>query len=180
MNGKAISIISIAHRSSNASHCICNDELKLAPNNMIFRAFEVIRNEKSVPYLTDYPRGSVYTIFEERTVYISSDSNKLFRELEFARGVSKEEYDKEGMQFRCLISHLAIAYDEEHNIINVLKNFSKNLFLKVSKDNFPILNNCFAKRELRNYAILFPHNICAARRDLSHKLRNSPKYFFWS
>lgn len=103
----------------NAAHSICNDELKLDPQDMIFRVFEVIRNEKSKLYFKNCDDDEMLTvIFEEHTGYVCTDSNRLFLELEYTRGVSKEEYDNEGMQFRSLLSHLATTYCEERDMLN--------------------------------------------------------------
>ena len=95
----------------NACHCLQNDGIHLQAESMSFLVFEVMRNEKSRRYFlekTDEER--VYAVFEEHSGFIWSNSNHLFLEMEFARGVSRQEIDEEGLEFRCLISHLAIDY----------------------------------------------------------------------
>jgi hypothetical protein len=100
----------------NASHCILNDHLRTSPGEMSFLVFEIVRNEKSKGYFLDQPDcGHVYAILEELTGYIWSNSNRLFLELEFVRGVSQEEIDTEGNQFRSIISHLAMDYCDRND-----------------------------------------------------------------
>ena len=58
----------------------------------------------------------VYFIIEAKTQYIFSNSNRLFLELELARGVTQEEFDQEALEFRSLLSRfsrLANASDRE-------------------------------------------------------------------
>lgn len=101
----------------NASHCILNNHLQLNPDDMFFLAFEMIKNQKSSRYFdTIYDHNLIYVVLEEHTGYIFSNSNRLFLDLEFIRGVSQHEFDTEGDKFRSLLSHLAIAYCEEHHI----------------------------------------------------------------
>ena len=101
----------------NARHCILNNPLQLNPDDMFFLAFEVIINQKSSRYFdTIYDHELIYVVLEEHTGYIFSNSNRLFLDLEFIRGVSQHEFDTEGDEFRSLLSHLAIAYCEEHHI----------------------------------------------------------------
>jgi len=102
----------------NANHCILNESLQISPNDMSFIIFRVIQNEKSILYYNDTPPEEkfVYAIFEIHTGYTTSNSNQLFLDLELARGVSQQEYDTEGDQFRSLISHLAISYCEKNGL----------------------------------------------------------------
>lgn len=101
----------------NASHCILNDDLHMKPDSMSFLVFKIIQNEKSSQYSSEISQNEfIYVIFETHIGYIFSNSNRLFLELELLRGVSQHEYDTEGNQFKSLISHLAIAYCEEHTI----------------------------------------------------------------
>jgi len=101
----------------NATHCILNKDLQLKYDNMSFIAFQVIKNDKSRQYCSDVSQEKfIYVIFEKHTGYISSNSNRLFLELELARGVSQYEFDIEGDQFRSLLAHLTITYCKKHNI----------------------------------------------------------------
>ena len=103
----------------NAMTCILNDGLQLKPDDMSFLAFEVKINPKSSRYSdTLYDHNMIYVVFEEHNGYIFSNSNRLFFDLEFIRGVSQHELDTEGNEFRSLLSHLAISYCEEHNILD--------------------------------------------------------------
>ena len=54
----------------------------------------------------------IFVVIEEHTRYICSNSNKLFLEMELASGVSQDEYNNEGLVFRSVISHMAMAYCE--------------------------------------------------------------------
>lgn len=104
----------------NACHCILNEHLQLNPDDMSFLAFQVVKNHKSSRYFNDkYKDDLIYVVLEENTGYISSNSNRLFLDLELNRGVSQHEFDNEGNEFRSLISHLAISYCEEHNMLDL-------------------------------------------------------------
>lgn len=102
----------------NATHCILNDELHLKPEELSFVVYRVVDNAKSKEYLAKEHHEDyfVFVIFEHRTGYMWSNSTRIFLEMELARGVSQQEYDSEGWQFRSIIAHLAIAYCEEHGI----------------------------------------------------------------
>ncbi|HBC93183.1 MAG TPA: hypothetical protein DCZ10_09885 [Pelotomaculum sp.] len=96
----------------NASHCILNEDLQVKPDNMLLLAFQIIQNEKSSYYYSDDIMGDdfIYVVFEKHTEYMWSNSQKLFLELELARGVSQHEFDTEGILFRSLVAHLASDY----------------------------------------------------------------------
>lgn len=98
----------------NAAHSALNAVLRFLPDNMSFLMFQVVQNDKSKRYFAELTQDTktIYVIFENNTGYITSNSDLLFIELELARGVSQEDYDAEGIQFRSIISHLAIAYSE--------------------------------------------------------------------
>ena len=103
----------------NATHCVLNEELRLQPDDMVFRAFEVERNEKSEAYFSDpyeLQNDFMYVIFEEHTVFVWSTCSKLFLELELTRGVSRQEIDEEGVQYRSLLAHLAIYFCQRYHI----------------------------------------------------------------
>ena len=105
----------------NASNCIFNTGLQLKPEEMSFRAFRVIKNEKSAHYDISYQISCqedecIYIIFEENSGYFLTNSNWLLIELELARGVSEQEIVSEDIQFRSLLSHLAIALEEGYTI----------------------------------------------------------------
>lgn len=102
----------------NATHSILNEELQLNPDEMIFFAFLIIKNQRSDKYFQDKYQfeNSIYVVFEERTGYIWSNNNRLFVELELERGISQQEFDTEGILFRSLLSHLAILYCDDNNI----------------------------------------------------------------
>jgi hypothetical protein len=102
----------------NAYHCIYNEEQRLGPEDMRFRSFLVTRNEKSGRYFRgiDGRFDFLYVVFEDLTGYISSNDSRLFLELEFARGVSRQQIDGEGPQFRSLLGHLAMHFEEQYKI----------------------------------------------------------------
>ncbi len=89
-----ISPLTLPHRGFalaqyNATHCILNSKLKLNPQDMEFHAFEVIENSKSKVYFNHgNSHEQIYFIIEAKTQYIFSNSNRLFLELELARGVT--------------------------------------------------------------------------------------------
>ena len=97
-------ILNIA--SYNAANCILNNESRLNIQEMRFALFQVIKNRKSLEYYPD-DENFVYVIIEKHIKYIMSNSDKLFLELELFKGVTKEEYETEGLQFRSLLSRLA-------------------------------------------------------------------------
>ena len=94
---------------SNAYYCLLNDELQIQPDEMVFRFFKVIMDKRAKQYLAEEPHnilwGMCYIVFEERTGYIDSSSNKLFLDIMLERGVPQEDYDNEGLQFRCLLTY---------------------------------------------------------------------------
>ena len=98
--------------TNNATHCVQNMELQIKPDEMRFRIFRVIENEKSDKYNVGTTKDFIFVVIEEHTRYICSNSNKLFLEMELASGVSQDEYNNEGLVFRSVISHMAMAYCE--------------------------------------------------------------------
>lgn len=93
----------------NASHCIDNFGLQVAPENMVFSTFKITRNEKSEIYYQDIPEYNefIYMIFEKFTGYLISNSNLLFVKMELVQGVSQQEFDTNGLKLQALLSHLA-------------------------------------------------------------------------
>ncbi len=98
--------------TNNAVHCIQNMELQIKPEDMLFRIFRVIKNEKSDKYCEANSKDFMFVVIEEHTKYICSNSNRLFVEIDLASGISQDEYNNEGLLFRSLISHMAIASGE--------------------------------------------------------------------
>ena len=99
----------------NATHCTLNETLKICPDEMSLKAYQVIKNERSIFYYDSISQSEEYVniFFEERTGYISSNSNRLFLTMELARGISQYEYENEGNQFRSLIFHLTNSISEK-------------------------------------------------------------------
>jgi hypothetical protein len=91
----------------NAYHCIFNQELQLTPDRMLFYVFQILRDKKSSRYYAseDVIDDFIYVIFEKHTGYIWSNSQWLFLELVFAKGVSQHELATEGLQFLSLFSY---------------------------------------------------------------------------
>ena len=87
-------------------------ELQIKPEDMLFRIFRVIKNEKSDKYCEANSKDFMFVVIEEHTKYICSNSNRLFVEIALASGISQDEYNNEGLLFRSLISHMAIASGE--------------------------------------------------------------------
>lgn len=101
----------------NATNCILNADLKLAPSDLSFVAYNVIRNDKRDKYISNSLENELlFVIFEKQTGYVSSNSDRLFLDLELVRGVSRREFDAEGDQFRSLIAHRAITYCEDKGL----------------------------------------------------------------
>ncbi len=102
----------------NVKHSMLNEYLQLNPNEMIFFAFLMIKNQKSEKYFCDKYQFEkfIYVVFEEHTGYVWSNNNRLFVELELERGVSQQEFYTEGILFRSLLSHIAILYCDDNNI----------------------------------------------------------------
>ena len=106
----------LARHTYNALYSLNNMTRQVQPADMVFRAFRVVQNERGRAYFPDHPVGDdipdvwYYVIFEEQTGYIASGSNQLFFELELAQGVSQEEFDSEGMEFRSLLAHIAMHH----------------------------------------------------------------------
>lgn len=98
----------------NAKNCILNKD-HLSVEQMKFHIFQVVPNEKSAVYYNEQPYEEIiYVVLEEKTGYIYSGSNLLFLELEVKQGVSEEEYNTEGLQFRSILAHIAIEYCKIH------------------------------------------------------------------
>lgn len=100
----------------NAFYCINNEKLQIMPDEMVFRFFEVIMDKRARQYFAAEPntllmQDMCYIIFEEKTGYMCSSSNKLFIDMMLARGVSQEDYDNESLQFRALLGYLASDFE---------------------------------------------------------------------
>ena len=101
----------------NASCYIDSRGLQLKPEEMSFIYFQVIENEKSAHYDNVYPEsGYIYIIIEEHSGYLTTNSNWLSIEIDFARGISQHDLDTEGVPFQSLIAGLAFAEEEGYII----------------------------------------------------------------
>ncbi len=106
----------------NAFYCINNQKLQITPDEMVFRFFEIIKDKRAKQYFVNEPnqlftQDMCYIIFEEKTGYMDSSSNKLFLDMMLKRGVSQEDYDNEGLQFRALLGYLNIAFEQKKNLL---------------------------------------------------------------
>ncbi|MDR3586982.1 MAG: hypothetical protein P4L59_16970 [Desulfosporosinus sp.] len=88
----------------NIVHCVRNQELKLTANDLNIIAFNIIKDNRSNSYYQCRPvqriankhkNDMIYVVFEKRTGYIHSNSNKLLLELFIERGISQYDYDND-------------------------------------------------------------------------------------
>ena len=99
--------------SENAKHCLANVKLNVEIEDMSFRFFKIIENEKSVEYVDPHEAehgNFLFFIIEEKTKYMYSNSGKLLIEMTYVSGVSKESYLEEDDVFKDLLSKLMFDY----------------------------------------------------------------------
>ena len=105
----------------NAFHCVYNQKAIWKPEEMSFVLYKIVQNEKSRAYY-DEPDlswgidGFIHVLFEEKTGFYASNSQRLSIEIGLARGVSKESIETEDYSFRGILAHLAIAEWEGRKI----------------------------------------------------------------
>ncbi len=108
----------------NIMHSSLGEKLQGGAEELTFRVFRVIMNEKGRPYFEPYfgsegmidtvPPEYFYVIFEEKTGYVDSRSNSLASELRIARGVSQQDVDSESIAYRSLLASIALDHCREH------------------------------------------------------------------
>ena len=99
--------------SENAKHCLANVKLNVEIEDMSFRLFKIIENEKSVEYVDPHEAehgNFLFFIIEEKTKYMCSNSGKLLIEMKYVSGVSEESYLEEDDVFKDLLSKLMFDY----------------------------------------------------------------------
>ena len=99
--------------SESAKYSAKNIKLNVEIEDMSFRLFKIIENEKSIEYVD--PREAEYGnflffILEEKTKYMSTNSGKLLTEMTYISGISKESYLEEDLVFKELLSFLMFDY----------------------------------------------------------------------
>ena len=99
--------------SENAKYFVGNIKLNVEIEDMAFRLFKIIENEKSIEYVD--PREAEYGnflffILEEKTKYMYTNSGRLLTEMIYISGVSKESYLEEDLVFKNLLSFLMFDY----------------------------------------------------------------------
>lgn len=99
--------------SENAKYFVGNIKLNVEIEDMSFRLFKIIENEKSIEYVD--PREAEYgnflfLVLEEKTKYMSTNSGRLLTEMIYISGVSKESYLEEDLVFKNLLSFLMFDY----------------------------------------------------------------------
>ena len=99
--------------SENAKYFVGNIKLNVEIEDMSFRFFKIIENEKSIEYVD--PREAehdnfLFFILEEKTKYMSTNSGRLLTEMTYVSGVSKESYLEEDYVFKDLLSKLMFDY----------------------------------------------------------------------
>ena len=106
--------------SENAKYCVGNIKLNVEIEDMSFRFFKIIENEKSKEYVD--PREAewgnfLFFILEEKTKYMSTNSGRLLTEMIYISGVSKESYLEEDLEFKNLLSFLMFDYLDDNKFI---------------------------------------------------------------
>ena len=99
--------------SENAKYFVGNIKLNVEIEDMSFRFFKIIENEKSIEYVD--PREAehdnfLFFILEEKTKYMSTNSGKLLTEMTYISGISKESYLEEDLVFKELLPFLMFDY----------------------------------------------------------------------
>ena len=99
--------------SENAKYFVGNIKLNVEIEDISFRFFKIIENEKSIEYVD--PREAehdnfLFFILEEKTKYMSTNSGKLLTEMTYISGISKESYLEEDLVFKELLSFLMFDY----------------------------------------------------------------------
>ena len=99
--------------SENAKYFVGNIKLNVEIEDMSFRFFKIIENEKSIEYVD--PREAehdnfLFFILEEKTKYMSTNSGKLLTEMTYISDISKESYLEEDLVFKELLSFLMFDY----------------------------------------------------------------------
>lgn len=106
--------------SENAKYFVGNIKLNVEIEDMSFRLFKIIENEKSIEYVD--PREAEYGNFlflvvEEKTKYMSTNSGRLLTEMTYISGVSKKSYLEEDLVFKDLLSKLMFDYIDDNKFL---------------------------------------------------------------
>lgn len=99
--------------SENAKYCVGNAKLNVEIEDMSFRLFKIIENEKSIEYVDPQEAehdNFLFFILEEKTKYMSTNSGKLLTEMNYVSGLSEESYLEEDDVFKDLLSKLMFDY----------------------------------------------------------------------
>ena len=99
--------------SENAKYFVGNIKLNVEIEDMSFRFFKIIENEKSIEYVDPHEAeygNFLFFILEEKTKYMSTNSGKLLTEMTYISGISKESYLEEDLVFKELLSFLMFDY----------------------------------------------------------------------
>ncbi|MFR4554227.1 MAG: hypothetical protein ACLVEW_01175 [Peptoniphilus sp.] len=117
--------------SENAKYCVGNIKLNVEIEDMSFRFFKIIENEKSKEYVD--PREAewgnfLFFILEEKTKYMSTNSGRLLTEMIYISGVSKESYLEEDLEFKNLLSFLMFDYLDDNKFL-----YKKILHKKINR-----------------------------------------------
>lgn len=115
----------------NAKHSVGNIKLNVEIEDMSFRFFKIIENEKSKEYVD--PREAewgnfLFFILEEKTKYMSTNSGRLLTEMIYISGVSKESYLEEDLEFKNLLSFLMFDYLDDNKFL-----YKKILHKKINR-----------------------------------------------
>ena len=106
--------------SESAKYSAKNIKLNVEIEDMSFRLFKIIENEKSIEYVD--PREAEYGnflffILEEKTKYMSTNSGRLLTEMTYISGVSKKSYLEEDLVFKDLLSKLMFDYIDDNKFL---------------------------------------------------------------
>lgn len=105
-----ISSYYLASEKENIVNSYKNDELGLSKNKLKVVIVKIIKNEASSKYFlnengfSDCENGMLYVLLELQTGYFISNSNRLFAELVYEVGISKEDRDNNTIAYQEYLS----------------------------------------------------------------------------
>ena len=106
--------------SENAKYFVGNIKLNVEIEDMSFRFFKIIENEKSIEYVdpgeSEYG-NFLFLVLEEKTKYMSSNSGRLLTEMIYISGISEESYLEEDYVFKDLLSKLMFDYLDDNKFL---------------------------------------------------------------
>ncbi len=99
---------------SNIYNSYCNENKKINSDHFIIEVWEIINNEKSSMYYSNFD-DTIYVVFEYKTEFISSNSNDLLAELIVKKGINTKDIEKKNNTYMNYLFFLKYAIDN-HSI----------------------------------------------------------------